>query len=311
VSTCNTSGWRQSTKPWFVWKLLVVRVRALIAMMLLASGCKSVAKDEDPPTPVAMAAPDASPMMDVSMVGPTGPVTPPSTPMDQPTGPSDAGMAADDDAGADELPPADGGPWKPVDPTCEDGEWLLAQGFLPAKQVDYIADRDMRFVDPGAGMMAGFGGAGGAAGAPQPAPIPSSPVPVVISEAGMACANARDRAKCEAALKLSTPFGRHLVSTSGDAVRVWPFPGALQLLGAIDTPAEAVWVALLARGNVVCSATVTEEEESYVVGGLPNFSCPSLPDGGFVNNAKTRVGRDGFIQDIYTDGGLAGPCPTP
>lgn len=268
--------------------------RAFVSALLLVA-CKSVSSDQPkPPTPPTVAAPGASqtsgapaPPIDDAGVRPN---TPPLA-----NGKPDAAVvvqhnADDNDGGAPES--ADAGPWVPPDPECTGKDWRVAPGLLPAKHVDYIADRDLRFPDAG----------------PPDQPQPVNPELVVVSSAGMACANATDRAACETALALNPQFGRHLVTTSGDSVRIWPAP-AMPLLGVIDTPAEAVWMVIVTRGPLTCDATITRDDDGFLITGLPNWSCPQLPDGGQVLTASTRVLPDGGVMDILTDAGTsAGAC---
>jgi hypothetical protein len=202
----------------------------------------------------------------------------------------DGGIAAkDDDASVPD--PMDAGTWVPPDPTCSDGDWRLAPGLLPAMHVDYIADRDLRFPTADAGE-----------------PTPTQPELVVLSSAGKPCANARDHAACEKALALRPQFGRHLVTTSGDAVHLWLAP-ALPLLGQIDTPSEALWLLQNLHGPLTCNARVSRDGDDFIVSGLPNWSCMQLPDGGQLLTASARVEPNGAISDLYTDAGmLAGAC---
>ena len=210
-------------------------------------------------------------------------------------------MVADDDAGTSDPSPKDAGPWVPPDPGCgDDGRWLLAPGFLPAKRVDYIADREIAF-EEGTGPD-GTGAVGGSAAGGV------VPVVRVISSAGMPCANARNRDACEKGLKLPTSVGRHLVTTAGDTVKIWTFPGVLQLLGAIDTASEAMWVLTATRMEPSCKATIGHDDDGFIVSGLPNFGCATMIDGGPVANASSRVRANAEVSDIVVDGGL-GPCP--
>jgi hypothetical protein len=163
---------------------------------------------------------------------------------------------------------------------------------LPALHVDYIADRDMRFPMVDAGEV-----------------TPTQAEIVVLSSAGIPCANARDHAACEKALTVRPQFGRHLVTTSGDTVRLWPGP-ALPLIGEIDTSSEAIWLLQSTRGPVPCSVTITREGDDFVVTGLPNWSCTQLPDGGQALTATARVSTNGAYSELFNDAGmLSGACP--
>jgi hypothetical protein len=157
--------------------------------------------------------------------------------------------------------------------------------------VDYIADRDMRFPMVDAGE-----------------PTPSQPEIVVLSSAGVPCANARDHVACEKALALRPNFGRHLVTTSGDNVHLWLAP-ALSLLGQIDTPSEAIWLMQNLHGPLTCTASVSRDGDDFIVTGLANWSCMQLPDGGQFLTASARVSGNGVIADLYNDAGmLLGAC---
>jgi hypothetical protein len=198
------------------------------------------------------------------------------------------GGSADEDAGiadaAIEGGPHDAGPWVPVAPECVAGEWHLAGGFLPARPVDYIADRDMRG-STDSGMF-----------------VEPNSVPHVISSAGMPCANARDRAKCEADLVLPTPLARHLVSTEDDGVRVWQ-SDVRPLLGSLDTAAEALWWIMVAQGlQVPCDSSVVEVDGGFHVQGRLAIGC-TLADGGYP--AQTLLVRPTGELEFF-DGGA--PC---
>jgi hypothetical protein len=190
------------------------------------------------------------------------------------------------DAGA--MQDEDAGPYIPPKPRCSDGVWQLAQGFLPAMPVDYIADRSFDAV----GMV------------------------MVLSELGKACSGATNQAGCQASLSLPVQVGRHLVSTQGDSVRVWAFNAVPQLLGVVDTPAEALWY-LLARGYTVpCGAKVAAHADRYEVRGVIspfiNNGCGPVgaADAGAQPTATITVRRDGFVIDPNLDGPKVG-CVVP
>jgi hypothetical protein len=87
----------------------------------------------------------------------------------------------------------------------------------------------------------------------------------VISEQGAACATARNRERCEEDLLLDAGASRQLVTTEGDDVRLWTMPGALNVLGDIDSAAEALWVAS-AQGYVIdCSGKVTAQDGRFAI----------------------------------------------
>lgn len=274
--------------------LLVVCL--LAAWSLSAVGCgddDDGAKQPDPPPPTGGTAsqnPDVS--NPANPAGPTGPMVGGPQPggSDVPLGPDGGPVTDDEDAGL--APPVDAGTFVPPEPTCEDGHWNLAPGFLPAMRVDYIADRESSFTPGG------------------PDGTPTGPEPRVLSSVGVPCANASDRARCEAQLKVPIQVNRHLLTTAGDSVRVWPFPSTLRLLGAIDTTAEALWVLAVQRGEQPCNIEIRrlDDESGYVFSKLQNFNCPPYDDGGYAHTALFRVERDGESNEIYPDGGFN--CPT-
>lgn len=121
----------------------------------------------------------------------------------------------------------------PVAAQC-DSQWRLAPGFRLGIDVDYVADRLSADPDD------------------------------LISEHGEACATAKQRSDCEAALALSTDVGRHLVTTQGDTVQLWTMP-ALGALGEIDTPEEAIWLALADGYRVKCDAKLSFDDGKYSI----------------------------------------------
>jgi hypothetical protein len=148
------------------------------------------------------------------------------------------------DAGVDDE---DAGPWVPPDPTCVDGVWRLAPGFLVARHVDYVADRDNSLPDAG-----GF---------------PLGPPPT-LSSAGMACANATNHANCMLALQQPNQSGRQLVTTEGDNVRVWAGNAGRSLLGLLDTPSDALWYLVATSPYVApCTAKIAASDGGYTITG--------------------------------------------
>jgi hypothetical protein len=154
-------------------------------------------------------------------------------------------------------------------PACTDQGWEFAPGFLLARSVDYVADildsAESR-VDDATGVL------------------DFNNTRVVYSASGVPCATAHDRASCLASLAILTGFGRQLVTTSGDEVHFWTFPSEFDLLGEIDTPAEALWV--LAAGNnyyLPCgTTTVTAVVNGWAVKlpPQPRACAPAPPDAG-------------------------------
>jgi hypothetical protein len=206
---------------------------------------------------------------------------------------ADAGVlrdAAPADAGLPSEADDDAGPYVPPDPKCVNDAWLLAPGFLPAKRVDYIADR----------TVDGF-------------------TPSVLSSLGVPCATALDRANCQASLLLEVQLARHLLTTAGDSVRLWP-PGAaaLEVLGAIDTPAEALWWLSANRGYALTCATQFAKTERGIE--VRNFMPPPSPcqgafpdlDASIPASAVATVLPNGEVNESWLDGGQApAPCTLP
>ncbi|HKP58090.1 MAG TPA: hypothetical protein VJV78_15265 [Polyangiales bacterium] len=157
----------------------------------------------------------------------------------------------DDDAGPD---------WVPPDPVCEGkGDWRLAPGFLLARKVDYVADRLTKIVEE-TGLPA--------------------PKATILSEAGVPCASASEKAACRAALDLmTTDLGRHLITTAGDSVRLWNPGVAGNLLGLIDTKSEAVWWAISRGGYLLpCTAKVEKAMGGFNLLGAVSSACGPVPD---------------------------------
>jgi hypothetical protein len=219
--------------------------------------------------------------------------TGPSNRIPAPTPRAEAGMPRDAalaDVGLPIEKDDDAGPYAPPDPKCVNDVWLLAPGFLPAKRVDYIADR----------AVDGF-------------------TPSVLSSLGVPCATAVDRVNCEASLALEVQLSRHLATTAGDAVRLWPpGPAALELLGAIDTPAEALWWLSAVRGyTTTCATQVTKTDRGIEV---RNFMPPLSPCGDFSTGLDSSTPRDavaivlpsGDVNEPWLDAGQAfAPCGLP
>ena len=175
---------------------------------------------------------------------------------------SDAGTrmgAPDDDAG---IPDS-------VAPTCDaTNGWQLAPGFVLGQRVDYVEDRNDQRIPPR------------------------------VSSAGTACATAKDPASCQTDLALPTSIGRLLVTTTGDDVRFWPGQVGSKLLGAIDTAAEALWIASL-NYELPCTATATRVSDGFVVDGLSGyvFSCMSSPDmKPMMQTVRAKVHPDGLFE---------------
>ncbi|HKP64431.1 MAG TPA: hypothetical protein VJV78_47160 [Polyangiales bacterium] len=171
--------------------------------------------------------------------------------------PSDAGPPQD------AMPPHseedDAGEAPPPAPVCTDGVWRLAPGLLLSRKVDYVADRDTPITEDGL----------------------ASDVVVVLSEAGMACARAMDRARCMAALKVpgGGGMGRHLLTSAGDSVQLWSREVAHQLLGVIDTPADALW--WIGSGGsylLPCDLKVEATKDGFRIKGALSTICGTTPN---------------------------------
>jgi hypothetical protein len=166
-------------------------------------------------------------------------------------------------------------------PPCSATGWNFASGFLLDQSVDYVAD------------LADSGGAR-----------------IVYSESGSACASARDPSTCEASLAVIASFGRQLVTTSGDEVHFWPGSSALDLLGEIDTPSEALWVLVVEGYYLPCSSTVTAIDDGWAI-ELPSqqFEC-TLPSA-MMSAPTTTVHMDRAGQVMLPDTGRCSLQRTP
>lgn len=199
--------------------------------------------------------------------------------------PADTGAPVIKDAASDPVVSVedDAGAWVPPEPTCAGGRWKLAPGFLLSRKVDYVADRDVVFLD--GGMTASD----------------------TLSSAGVPCASATNKPGCMTSLAEAPSFGRHLVTTSGDSVRIWPLSAARGLFGLIDTPAEAVfWIQTNSMFSVPCTATITPRDGYFELKGLFNSGgCAAIaPPLVFTGT----VGSDGTVQQV-TSMPLDGGCP--
>lgn len=221
------------------------------ALLLAAVGCKSG-------QPNAAAWESAAPAQSTGGVSgtpaPAGAAGTTTTPMRIPAPmpatnpiPPRAGVSGVADAGAKPPPDAapllddDGGTREQAEPVCDQvsNSWILAPGFLLSRRVDYVADRnDLLLNTP-------------------------------LSTAGIACATARNKARCMEDLALPATLGRHLVTTSGDKVEFWQLHAAFSLLGLIDTAAEAIWM-LSAQGyEAPCSLNVEQTAVGYRIENVP------------------------------------------
>lgn len=145
----------------------------------------------------------------------------------------------------------DAGEWMPPDPVCVDGVWKLAPGFLLSRRVEYVADRETPIVD---GMVQN--------------------VTILWSEAGMACASAKERERCLERTKFSGGIGRHLITTAGDTVSLWDRGAAIKLLGVIDTPAEALWWTFAQSVYLLpCDVRWEASKEGYHIRGALSTTC--------------------------------------
>jgi hypothetical protein len=146
-------------------------------------------------------------------------------------------------------------------------DWQLADGFALAHEVDYLADRD---------------------------------ADRTLSAVGSPCANAADQRGCQTAVELAlrSVADRHLLTTERDVVRIWQNPGALALLGDIDTPHEALWVVATSPVyEVRCPQTYAVETAHgiEVHGALrADQDCPTT----LRVEAVVRVDLDGELAEL-------------
>jgi hypothetical protein len=190
----------------------------------------------------------------------------------------DAALPVEDD---------DAGPYMPPDPTCVDSDWRLAPGFLVARRIEYIADRETAFLPTGMPMD-----------------------PVVHSEFGTPCESAKDRETCLRAIRIPGGFGRHLITTVGDKVQLWGGDTARQVLGLIDTPAEAMWLAAAIGAYVLpCSVKVEEQEASFYLTGVLSGTCGPTPNQSHVP-LRLLVNSDGSVVDFGPENSLDPICRT-
>lgn len=287
-----------------------------VTCFVAAVGCSDDPVTMSPPRPVSV--PDAAmqppqPAMPSTMAGSSS-ATPAAMPAatagtgaagnntdtrDGSMASHDAGAFEDEDAGAAPIPdagiPDAGGP-ATFTPTCEKDTyvWNLAPGFLLAEAVEYVADREIRFTE-----TMDVNGV-----------TVSGPVNYVISSAGTPCGGASDKDKCMKALEVVSLMmtSRHLVTTRGDEVRLWPDFSALSVLGQIDTPAEAIWWLQIRRGGVPCGAKAEKADEGgYTVHGAEELLC--WTSDGSVWGAAPQIRPNGDIIAVWPDGG--DPCAPP
>ena len=162
-------------------------------------------------------------------------------------------------------------------PWCVDGSVAnLASGLTLAREVDYVADRG---------------------------PIE------VLSQRGTACGTARDAAACRARIAAASTLQRNLLTTEGDDVRIWLVDAAPELLGAIDSPEEALWIAAASDYVIGCNSKVSRVEKRYVIdnalrtGGMCQFDLDV--------RATIAVDEAGQIEELSTVNLPAGPCAVP
>lgn len=283
ASTRVALGWPRARVTWLT----------LLALFAI-SGCG----DDGGPKPPATVAPSpagsqgsntagntAAGVAGASQAGAEAPPLDASMPM--PPNPLDAGMPVATDAMV-HVEDEDAGPWVPPDPTCADGFWRLAPGFLVARRVDYIADRDNPWMDGGL------------------QPTPSR----VISAAGMPCANATDFARCQDSLNAINQNGRHLITTANDNVRLWTGQSVRTIFGLVDTPSEAMWIASSNSPYVApCTAKISPIDGGYEIDGLqPVPGCYSSVDPPLVS--VTIKSTEVFVHEKPMLDGSISPCGT-
>ena len=280
---------------------------ASIRVALTALGLVCAACSNEAPPPHAML--PVEPVAGAPSAGAVAPGSGGSAGTSQPPMQPDAMVQAMPDAGMGHPPPDasvhvvdddDAGPaWVPPDPVCEGkGDWKLAQGFLLARKVDYVADRAMRVLETG-----------------FPDPKPS-----ILSEAGMPCASASDKPACRAALELTpADLGRHLITTAGDTVRLWSPAVSGNLLGLIDTKSEAIWWAISRGGYLMpCTAKVEKAMGGFNLLGAVSSACGPVPDPVTHSPLNLHVSErgdlletglqnpNGFLCGAPVDAGVAG-----
>ncbi len=203
---------------------------------------------------------------------------------------------------------------------CEGSALRLAEGLRPEAEVDFIGFRVESTTLAAAGT-------GAPAQDPATPSVPSGPAPVALWSArftddvrGVPCARAADRALCEKRVadlrlmasqcdgfavvpKVRAPNARdigacslsYLVYTRGDEVgAVSTAEAARALLGAIDTPQEAMFLARLGGESFVCSGDAPAAYSALADGFELVASAPA-PDGScqrrFVTVSKAGVVR--------------------
>jgi hypothetical protein len=128
--------------------------------------------------------------------------------------------------------------------TCDDSQPQLAPHLHLLRRVDFVADR---YLDR------------------------------VLSSAGEPCSGAVDREPCRAAVQVPYEGGRHLLTTEGDSVRVWEGTAALELLGKVDTGAEALWLAAATGRLVTCDSAAEATALGFVLTGVRSSGlCPNV-----------------------------------
>jgi hypothetical protein len=155
----------------------------------------------------------------------------------------------------------------PVRPECSGEGRGLAAGFTLTQPVDYVATR--------------WSGCKDTNGCPVD----------VLSSAGEPCATASDVPACRKALARPGHFA-HLATTQGDTVRTWNDEQMLELLGPIDTIAEAIWLVRSKGFGDPCDVTIREEADGVYVDGLHLV----LADTSFT--IGLRVSEDGAVETV-------------
>jgi hypothetical protein len=187
--------------------------------------------------------------------------------------------AAQSDAGAMQMRQPgtnqpDAGPSQKDQPWCVDGSVAnLASGFTLAREVDYVADRD---------------------------PLE------VLSQRGTACGTARDAAACRARIAAASALQRNLLTTEGDDVRIWLVDAAPELLGAIDTPEEALWIAAASDYVIDCNSKVSRVEKRYVIDNALRSTASCQFD--LRVRATIAVDKAGLIEELSAVDLPMAPC---
>jgi hypothetical protein len=107
---------------------------------------------------------------------------------------------------------------------------------------------------------------------------------------------------------VAVPFdAEHLVTTQGDAVRIWDVASAIALLRPIDTAAEALWVLANRSYRVTCGAPVTRTDAGFQIANVAHEQClgttmvdVTLGPDGTITETRVPVSPAGVPKDAGT-----------